>query len=126
MHRSNDLLLLDEMSFSKPASLPPTKASARLTINKRGELVAEKVAEAETVEEDAIDRALAKEDGWIAPQSDPNQKTMKIDDLGIAVHYCSIPFHFHCLSLRCLDELYCLYWIYFVLPVVLTSSRGTS
>lgn len=90
--RSNDLLLLDDMSFSKQPStnaLPAKAASKRLTINKRGDLVEEALAEPVEVEEDPIDKLLAKEDGWIAsPQSDSQQKTMKIDDLGIAVRAC--------------------------------------
>lgn len=86
--RNNELLLLDNLSFSvKPASVASlSKVQSKTTINKRGELVEEKVQEEVQVQEDEIDKILAKEDGWVKQNLGlESSRTKKIEDLGIAV-----------------------------------------
>jgi len=85
--KNNELLLLDNLSFSvKPASTTSlSKPQSKTTINKRGELVEEKIQDEIEVEEDEIDKILAKEDGWVQQNSeDTSIRTKKIEDLGIA------------------------------------------
>jgi nuclear protein localization family protein 4 len=85
--KSNELLLLDNLSFSvKPASTNSlSKIQSKTTINKRGELVEEKIQEEVEVQEDEIDKILAKEDGWVKQNLESDtSRTKKIEDLGIA------------------------------------------
>jgi nuclear protein localization family protein 4 len=85
--KSNELLLLDNLSFSvKPATTNSlSKVQSKTTINKRGELVEEKIQEEVEVQEDEIDKILAKEDGWVKQNLElDTSRTKKIEDLGIA------------------------------------------
>jgi len=85
--KNNELLLLDNLSFSvKPSTPSVSKIQSKTTINKRGELVEEKVQDEVEVQEDEIDKILAKEDGWVKQNLDvvSSSRTKKIEDLGIA------------------------------------------
>lgn len=96
--RSNELLLLDNLSFSvKPASVTSlSKVQSKTTINKRGELVEEKIQEEVEVQEDEIDKILAKEDGWVKQNLElDSSRTKKIEDLGIAVYFSKIILNFN-------------------------------
>jgi hypothetical protein len=85
--KNNELLLLDNLSFSvKPATSSISKVQSKTTINKRGELVEEKIQDEIEVQEDEIDKILAKEDGWVKQnlELDSSSRSKKIEDLGIA------------------------------------------